>query len=158
MDITAGANFNKTEIIGSPKTTDKLPADDFGKTFFSRVEESRIVAGQPRSKISLGLSYRLGNFNAMLRGTNFGQVEIWDAVKPELDEKQTPKTVLDLSIGYKFFDKVTFTLGANNITDVYPDKIVNAGNSSDGRFIYSRNITQFGFGGRYIYAGARIDL
>ncbi|MBK7635634.1 MAG: hypothetical protein WAT22_02970 [Saprospiraceae bacterium] len=55
-------------------------------------------------------------------------------------------------------DKITFTLGANNITDVYPDKIQNQGNTSDGRFKYSRNVTQFGFGGRYIYAAVRIDL
>ena len=158
LDITAGANFNQTEIIGTPKTTDKLPQDAFGKTFFSRIEESRIVAGQPRNKVSLGLTYRLKDLNIMLRGTNFGQVEIWDAAKPELDEIQSPKTVIDLSIGYRFMKKITFTLGANNLTDVYPDKIKNFGNTSDGRFIYSRNVTQFGFGGRYLYSALRIDL
>ncbi len=158
LDFTAGANFNSTSIIGSPKTTDKLPADAFGKTFFSRVEESRIVAGQPRKKISLSLNYKIGNLNAMLRGTNFGQVEIWDPVKPELDEIQTPKTVIDMSLGYKFANKFTLTLGANNLSDVYPDKIKNAANSSDSRFIYSRNVTQFGFGGRYLFAGFRVDI
>ncbi|MBK9564194.1 MAG: TonB-dependent receptor [Saprospiraceae bacterium] len=76
LDITAGANFYKPEIIGTPKTTDKLPQDAFGKTFFSRIEESRIVVGQPRQKISLGLNYKLKAFNANLRATNFGQVEI----------------------------------------------------------------------------------
>ena len=55
-------------------------------------------------------------------------------------------------------DKITFTLGTNNITDDYLAKIHNQGNTSDGRFIYSRNVTQFGFGGRYIYAAVRIDL
>ncbi|MBK7635633.1 MAG: hypothetical protein IPJ13_16155 [Saprospiraceae bacterium] len=69
--LGAGANFKEEH-----KTTDKLPQDAFGKTFFSRIEESRIVVGQPRQKISLGLNYKLKAFNANLRATNFGQVEI----------------------------------------------------------------------------------
>jgi iron complex outermembrane receptor protein len=158
LDITAGANFNESEIIGAPKTTDKLPQDQFGKTFFSRIEESRIVVGQPRSKVSMSLNYRVNKLNVNLRGTNFGQVEIWDAANVQLDEVQTPKTVIDLSLGYKISKKITFNVGANNLMDVYPDKIKNYGNSSNGRFIYSRNVTQFGFGGRYVYSAVRIDL
>jgi iron complex outermembrane receptor protein len=144
LDITAGANFNKSSIDGTTKTTDKLPVDAFGKTFFIRTEESRIVAGQPNRKLALLLNYKINKFNAMLRGTNFGQFEIWDASNVALDEVQTPKTAFDLSLGYQLLKKATLTLAVNSLTDFYPDKIKNAGNSSAARFIYSRNITQFG--------------
>ncbi len=157
LDLTIAANFTKNTIDGAPKTTDKLPTDQFGKTFFSRLEESRVVVGQPRSKIAASFGYRIGGFNINLRGTKFGEVAVWDNTNTALDEIFTPKTVLDGTVSYKF-KVATLTLGANNLTDVYPDKIKNAGNTSDGRFIYSRNVSQFGFGGRYIYAALRIDL
>lgn len=157
LDLTVAANFTKNEIDGAPKTTDKLPTDQFGKTFFSRLEESRVVVGQPRSKIAVSLGYRIAGVNINLRGTKFGEVAVWDNTNTALDEIFTPKTVIDATLSYKF-KVATLTLGANNLTDVYPDKIKNLGNTSDGRFIYSRNVSQFGFGGRYLYAALRIDL
>ncbi len=157
LDFMAAANFTKNELSGTTRTTDKLPADVFGKTFFSRLEESRILVGQPRQKIAASIGYRIAGFNVNVRGTQFGEVAVWDATNTLLDEKFSPKTIIDASIGYKF-NVATITLGANNVTDVYPDKIVNKGNTSDGRFIYSRNVTQFGTGGRYIYAALRIDI
>jgi iron complex outermembrane receptor protein len=55
------------------------------------------------------------------------------------------------------------TIGANNAFDIYPDKLkwfrdgkkdkANPyySNTSDGRFVYSRNATQFGMNGGYYY-------
>jgi iron complex outermembrane recepter protein len=157
LDLMAAANFTENKIIGGTKTTDKLPADQFGKTFFGRLEESRIVVGQPRQKISLSATYRVNNFNANVRSTHFGAVSVWDNSNIALDEKFGNKTITDLSFGYKF-KVATLTLGANNVLDVYPDKLKNYGGTSDGRFIYSRNATQFGFSGRYLYANLRVDL
>jgi iron complex outermembrane recepter protein len=157
LDMTMAANITENTIVGTPKTTDKLPADQFGKTFFSRLEESRIVVGQPKNKVAVSLAYRISGLNINLRATRFGDVAVWDNTNAALDEVFTPKMITDLTVSYKY--KVgTLTLGANNLLDVYPDKIKNLGNTSDGRFIYSRNVSQFGFGGRYIYAALRVDL
>jgi iron complex outermembrane receptor protein len=150
-------NFTENKIIGTPKTTDKLPADQFGKTFFGRLEESRIVVGQPRQKIALSAAYKIKNFNISVRSTHFGAVSVWDNTNIALDEKLGNKTITDLSLGYKL-KMATLTIGANNLLDVYPDRLKNLGNTSDGRFIYSRNATQFGFSGRYLYASMRVDL
>lgn len=157
LDITVAANFTKNEIVGTTKTTDKLPADQFGKTFFGRLEESRILVGQPRQKLAASLGYRINNFNANIRATRFGDVSVWDNTNVALDETFTPKTVTDATLSYKF-KVVSLTLGANNLFDIYPDKIKVKGNTSDGRFIYSRNVSQFGFGGRYIYTALRLDI
>lgn len=157
LDATIAANFTKNEIDGAPKTTDKLPADQFGRTFFSRLEESRVVVGQPRSKLAASLNYRIMNFNINVRATNFGKVAVWDNSNTALDENFSAKTITDLTLSYTL-KKGTLTLGANNLFDVYPDKMKNLGNTSDGRFIYSRNVTQFGFGGKYLYASLRVDI
>ncbi len=157
LDLMLAANFTENKIIGTPKTTDKLPADQFGKTFFSRLEESRIVVGQPRQKLAISATYRLKNLTASVRSTHFGSVSVWDNANVALDETFGERTITDLTIGYKL-KKATLTLGANNAFDIYPDKLKNLGLTSDGRFIYSRNATQFGFAGRYIYASLRVDL
>jgi len=157
LDLTLAANFTKNEIDGAVKTTDKLPADDFGKTFFSRLEESRVVVGQPNSKIAASLGYRIEKFSTQLRATRFGEVAVWDNTNMALDESFSSKTIVDLNLSYTF-KIATLSLGSNNLFDVYPDKIKNLGNTSDGRFIYSRNVTQFGFGGRTLYTALKIDI
>lgn len=90
------------------------------------------------------------------------------------------KLVTDLSVDYKFSDMIKLTLGANNIFDIYPDKnygpvsAVSAtgvdanGNvvygttasstdlSNSNQFVYSRNVSQFGMNGRFLFA--RLNL
>jgi iron complex outermembrane receptor protein len=53
---------------------------------------------------------------------------------------------------------MTFTLGGNNIFDVYQDIHSHANNFSLGRFVYSRRVQQFGFNGAYFFARVRFTL
>ena len=55
------------------------------------------------------------------------------------------------------------TVGANNLFDIYPDRLANniegAGNNrSDGRFDWSRRAQQFGVGGRFLFARLSLSL
>ena len=98
----------------------------------------------------------------MVRLTRFGAVSSWNT-DPRLDETYGPKMVTDASITYSIIPQVRVTIGANNIFDVYPEKLqwfrsgngdksnLYYGNTSDGRFVYSRNATQFGMNGGYYY-------
>jgi len=69
------------------------------------------------------------------------------------------KLLTDLSFSYDITDKIAFTLGANNLLDVYPDTFQEAygGNPTDrnldfvGRFQYPWQTTQFGIDGRRIF-------
>jgi len=87
-----------------------------------------------------------------------------------LDQEFAGKWVTDLSVGYKLIKQLTLTVGVNNLFDVYPDRNnldprnnetnfnspVTSGyttardNTSNGRFAYSRAVSQFGFNGRFI--------
>ena len=86
------------------------------------------------------------------------------------------KIITDLSIGYNFTKSVKFVIGANNLLDIYPDNnlgpiatrrpngVDTAGNVTYGattpivdlsnfnQFVYSRNVSQFGQNGRFIFA------
>ena len=164
LDLTLAANFNET-TIKKVKGTDKIPAvpDSVGNYFFfDRTEQSRVELANPKNKISLSANYQLKKIGLMARATRFGAVSTW-SVDPRLDETYDAKIVTDASISYSILPQVRVTIGANNLFDVYPDKLkwfrdgngdksnIYYGNTSDGRFVYSRNATQFGMNGGYYY-------
>ena len=80
------------------------------------------------------------------------------------------RTITDFSVGYTINRMLTVTVGANNIFDIYPDKnlkIQTAANplvaggygtpgtidlSNANQFEFSRNTSQFGFNGRFVFA------
>ncbi len=152
LDVTLAANFNQTEVQGTPQIASNIPATDANlTTLFNREERARFESGQPKDKISLLLNYRIGKFGFMMRNTRFGTVATAHPTNPLLDESFCAKIVTDMSFNYRATKSMTVVIGANNIGDVYPDKLVNFANTSDNRFQYSRNATQFGFNGGYYF-------
>ena len=168
LDFMFAANFNKTDFL-KVNGTSKIPATlDASNNyfFFDRAEQSRILVGNPRDKFTASLGYRVGKFSANVRATRFGEVESWSpatTATTNLDEIFSAKTLTDLSVGYQITKALKAVVGANNLFDVYPDKQrwFNEGNGNlgsglygntgEGRFVYSRNATQFGFNGGYYF-------
>jgi len=157
LTITLAANFNKTEIDGDPHVS-TITNPTLQARLFGRDEKGRYEEAQPRDKVSLGFTHREGKITGNIKITRFGKVATRDASNPALDEFFSPKYVTDMSLSYRLFYFANLTVGANNIGDVYPDKLVNYANTGDGRFIYSRNATQFGFNGGYWYTSLAFDL
>ena len=69
--------------------------------------------------------------------------------------------MVDLALSYKW-DKFTFTLGAENLFDKYPDQVTTllatdvsslpGDNSNGGILPYPRDSAPYGFNGRFMYA------
>jgi iron complex outermembrane receptor protein len=166
LNATLAGNFNKTEVTNTKQQSTQLSSDASlnNKILFNAEERGRIERGQPRNKFTLGINYAIKKFNLNLRTTRFGEVSTiffntsnfqTDATR---DENFSAKFITDASVSYKLFNFLTWTIGANNIGDVYPDKLRNPLNTSDGRFVYSRNATQFGFNGGYYYTSLIMEL
>jgi iron complex outermembrane receptor protein len=165
LRATLAANFNKTKVTKNKDLPAPLKADPtLGNVLFDREQKSRVEEAQPRNKISLGLNYLIGKFSVNARSTRFGEVATKDITNPLLDEEFDPRVITDLSIGYKISNFATLTIGANNIGDVYPEKLKKIDyrnrldNSSFGRFVYSRAATQFGFNGGYYFTSLVFDI
>ena len=154
---TLAGNLNETEVLGEPHVGD-ITDPTLKARFFGRDELGRYEGAQPKNKFSMSGNYRIGKINLNTRTTRFGSVYTLDPGNPALDENFDPKWVTDASIGYRLMNFATITIGANNIGDVYPDRMQNVGNTGDGRFVYSRNATQFGFNGGYYYTSLVVDL
>ena len=76
----------------------------------------------------------------------FGKVTITSPNGPEFDQELSSKTATDLSVSYKFTDKLSLTGIINNIFDVYPDVTkASTGTAQAGsRFVYSSEVQQLG--------------
>ncbi len=148
-----GANFTQTRVFGDIKAAGKLAADSVNTTtLFNREERARLELGQPDSKIVLSLNYKTKRFGVLVRNTRFGETGT-RFINPTLnpDENFSPKILTDLSLSYTPKPWLTFTAGANNIFDVYPDRIQDARNTQEGTNIYSLEATPFGFYGGYYF-------
>ena len=137
--------------------------------YYNREDESRMEVAAPQDKVSFTLNYKYDKLSVMLRNVRFGQVIYLDptmnpdnpatfvanafnaGTKETLDQTFAPKIVTDLTIGYQITKQINFSLGANNLFDVYQDKHSHSGNLSLGRFVYSRRVQQMGFNGRYVF-------
>lgn len=137
--------------------------------YYNREDQSRIEVANPVSKANFTINYNHQKFGAMLRFASFGKVTYLDpSINPAnpgafpinaftnqretLDQEFAGKIVTDASVSYELSKNFTFTVGANNLFDVYQDKHTHSGNVSSGRFIYSRRVQQMGFNGRYVFA------
>lgn len=143
--------------------------------YFNREDQSRIEVANPKNKFSLTLNYKYDKLGVMLRFVHFGKVVYHDpSVNPKnptgfpvnaftgqketLDQEFDPKTVTDLSLSYQILPQLGFTIGANNLFDVYPDMHTHSGNMSTGRFVYSRRVQQMGFNGAYYFARLKFSM
>ncbi len=154
LNITLAGNLNKTRLFGTVQTTSKLPADSLNtNTLFNIEERGRIEHGQPDTKFALSLNYKINKWNLVFRTTRFGKVStIFNGTDRTRDEYFSDKYASDVALSYRPAKIIQITIGANNIADVYPDKLKNFANTSDNRFQYSRSSTQFGFNGGFYYA------
>ncbi|MGI8619757.1 MAG: TonB-dependent receptor [Gemmatimonadaceae bacterium] len=160
LRFTAGHNQNKTTVTRVAPTPSQLTA--VSTALFDRVQRALIEVGQPRNNTSLTANYTLRALGVNLHTQRFGKVtEFPSATNPALDQTYGAKWVTDLAISFRFFDRLAFTIGGNNITDQYPDTTlagVAGANQTRGIYVYDASSSTFGINGAYYYVRAAWDL
>ncbi len=150
--------FSKTKKVGDINASQVLRDAGLIGTYFP--EDSRVYLEEavPRTKVNLSNSLISDKFVIFLRNVYFG--EVTEATTTIANQQVFgTKIVTDLSLGYKPSDVITFTIGANNLLDVYPDRAEESfGNRSSGRFDWSRRAQQFGVAGRFLFARLSLNL
>jgi iron complex outermembrane recepter protein len=151
----AGYNQSKTEVTRIASTPPEL--QQFQSTLFDRIEQGRIEAGQPKNNINLTLNYTLGRLGVNLHNQRFGEVTQFNA-DPALDQTFSARWVTDLDLSYQVMQRLRLAVGANNVTDVYPDpfkdfdKGVTGALTTNGIYRYAGGTSPFGMNGRTVYA------
>lgn len=147
-----GYNWNETEIRAIASTPDELA--ELGLTLFDRQMQAYVTDGTPNNKLIMGLNWSLGRFGVNLRQTRYGSYTN-PGTTAASDEHYGGKWITDLDLSSRINDKVTLSVGANNLFDVYPDALL--ATNSNGFAPYASN-SPFGLYGGYYYARLSIDL
>ncbi len=181
LRLTAGGSVNETIITRFKQVTPPALAA-LNDLLFSRVERGRVERGQPRNNFVLSATHEVSKFTFTARTQRFGEVTNFQpllaqpATGPLLrqppDQTFGAKYITDVSLGLRLRENLQFTMGADNLFDIYPDENSDqgdlnpvaptaanprgfqgnyGGNSNFGIFPYS-GLTPFGFNGRFVYA------
>jgi len=185
LTATLGVNFNETKATRVSATPSQLTALGVVTPLFDIVELTRITDGQPKNNFNVGLNWVFNDFTVFLRNVRYGEVSAaqsgadgWIAARnaalsPGFEiELVNPapgspagnmvpiqtfgaKWITDLDVTWRFDEKTTVSLGANNLFDVYPEQNLAStgawlGSDNAGIFPYS-GISPFGFNGRFYY-------
>jgi iron complex outermembrane receptor protein len=168
LRLTAAYNHNRTRVT----RVDTLPTNLSGlrSSLFDRTEQGRIEEGNPENNLILSGTYNLRGLGLNARTQRYGQVTSYGTTPTNaygpLDQIFSPRWVTDLSGSYAF-NRLTVTVGADNIFDVYPDRNNNYGNyvptaenggtANFGVFPYA-GISPWGFNGRFVYTRLAVGL
>ena len=167
--LTAGYNYNDTKIINRA-VLPTLP----NQVLFGRQESFRLTDGQPRSKLNLSADWSGGIFGATLRTNRFGTV--WTAAPGTAatlnaplgslagDFELTPKWITDIELRVSPIEQVTIAVGADNVFDVYPDRLPTGGATGapgftpNSYFLPYSSLSPFGFNGRFLYGRVAVNF
>ncbi len=159
LRYTLAANLNRSRLFGAIQSPRNLPEDAINSNIlFNRADKATVEKGQPKDKITLNLNYEKGKVGVVLINTRYGRSIVFHEITPALDESFTPKILTDISFNYTPKSWLTTTLGANNIFNIYPDRLKNYANTNQGLFIYSPEASPFGFNGGYYFVSMNFSL
>lgn len=144
-------NYNKNEVTDVDGNPAVLNALGINLTRLDRREKFGLLAGSsPEHKLSIGNDYYLGNFTLNTNVTRYGSIKTFSNNGESQDQKFGAKWLLDLALSYQL-KNWNFTVGGDNITDVYPDKdVYDVNKPTSGSLPYSQ-FSPFGFNGAYYY-------
>jgi iron complex outermembrane receptor protein len=158
FNISLAANFNSTRLVGTVKTSQTLAAiPQSSTTLFNSEEKTRLEKGQPGSKIILSMTYKVEKIRLNTRITRFGKTSI-APLSPARPEFFSQKILTDVSLTYSPKTWLAITAGANNIANIYPDRLKYTENTSQGIWIYSPEASPFGFNGGYYFVNFSLNF
>ncbi len=160
---TASANFTRTEVLRTNvplKMAQIFTGGDIEKvknTLFNREERNRLEDALPQQKGAFTLRYSMGRVSAMVRSNYYGKI-YYKPTNPANDEVFGAKVLFDLDVSYEVMEGLRVSVGANNLLNTFPDPHTKASNYSNGRFVFSRRVTQYGMNGGFYYIRTSLTL
>ena len=153
LNLSLAANHNKTDVLYIQPNPAILQQNGLVLARVTRDEVGRITLGSPKDKYVFGADWSFWNLTLHGDVTRYGDVTVLNASNAALDQTYGAKWLLNVS-GTYHLDRWDFTLGADNVTNVYPDATIYA-NSQSGQLPYS-NYSPFGFNGAFVYGKATL--
>jgi len=163
LGLTLGYNHTETEIDRIAPNPPELEEGGLELLRIDRVEIGRITKGTPKDKIILGADYSFAGWLFRVNGTRYGEWSVLDS-NPAEDQTFGAEIVIDASVSYTWRDHLTLTVGADNLTDEYPDEVIpenafpNLPLSLQSKILPYSSVSPFGFNGRFVYGRLKYDF
>ncbi len=143
----AAYGHNETEVTAIRSQSGLLsPSALFDASQVTLIEE-----GLPKNRGNVGVTYHQNQWRVAINNSYFGSVT-GKGFGPEYHSRG--KWLTDLSLNFAATDKLDFTLGGNNVFDVYPDKWTNGTPFPELGFTYGWETLPFGLNGASYYLRA----
>lgn len=148
LKLTGGYNHNKTTIRSVEPNPPQLGLAGLVLPVIDRQERGRLTVSQPHDKGFVSARWQRGPWYVRAQVTRYGS---WTVLGPTPISDQTygARVTLDAAVGYTY-GPWHFTLGGNNVTNVYPEKEKPI-NNLFGNGPYPMQ-SPYGFSGGYYYA------
>ena len=147
FDFTLAANFNSTDVTKVPEVQ---PAGlNPPQVLFDHLNILTFEEGTPEDKYSIAVNWALARFGMSLRATRYGDV-LAPGTTVATDLTLGAKTLVDLEARFDITDRVRAGIGADNLTDEYPDQNPAPVLNPSGTQSFN-NYSPFGRSGRFIY-------
>ncbi|KAF1686008.1 TonB-dependent receptor [Pseudoxanthomonas broegbernensis] len=150
LALTASYSYNDTEITRAADSPAVFADLGITTSLIGRDELGRIEESFPKDKGILGAAWTSDRWTLGVNATRYGDFTVRNAAGTARDQRYGEQWVVDVSASFRPSAAWTVTLGADNVTDSYPDRQVNELNSTYGVFPYS-NYSPAGFNGAYVY-------
>lgn len=126
------------------------------EAFYDREQQARALFAQPADKLILNGSYQYKRVTLRLQMVRFGWVE-FHGQNETLDQRFDPRWITNVQGTLRAGKRATLTLGCNNVFNVFPEQL-RPELSEEGRFLYSRNVSQFFATGTHIFGKLELNL
>jgi len=124
---------------------------DAGLTLVDAVQVTNLTSATPKTKVSLAGTWKAGAWSVALRNTYYSNaVQAQGYSAPYYLIETGDKVITDLDVGYRFNERLTIDIGADNLFNVYPQKIAAAVYQNLNYDKYS-HVAPFGINGGYYY-------
>lgn len=163
IQLSLSANYTKTEIVGYHEFSKHPDFQLEHDRYFSSQSESIIEEWQPNWRSIARASFAWQHWALTTEAESFGSYTVEESNGDR--QEYGSRTLVNVSVDYRFDNGLTLSLGANNLFDEVPEEntigqtgqgnIVDADMAvvaqSAGVFQYSRRTTPFGFNGAYYF-------
>jgi iron complex outermembrane recepter protein len=147
FDFTLAANFNSTDVTKVPQV--ELAGITPPPVLFDHLNILTFEEGTPEDKYSATVNWSLARFGVTARATRYGDV-LAAGTTTATDFILTAKTLVDLEARFDITDHIRAGIGADNLTDEYPDSNPAPLLNTNGTQSFS-NYSPFGRSGRFVY-------
>ncbi len=166
LKLTAAANFTETTVdrVNVPDSMrQRFDVVDGGaervqQIFLGRYGRNLLEDLLPRVKGTLGARFDRDGVSVGLRANYFGPTEFHSDAEVDgeyLDESFGDEVTFDVDLGYRV-GGLSWSLGANNVLDNFPDQVKRPENRSGEAFLYSPAAysggAPYGIAGAFYYA------